>query len=116
MNQDIFNIRRKLKTSMGELDFTACPNLKNRDTTSKTSFSIRIMLENALRGYDDFSVTREHVDTILNWKPKGIEKDIAYKPARVLMQDFTVFRRLWISLRFVQKLQEKAKNRPTSTR
>lgn len=90
MNQDIFNIRRKLKTSMGELDFYSLPELeKQGHNIKKLPFSIRIMLENALRGYDDFSVTREHVDTILNWKPKGIEKDIAYKPARVLMQDFT---------------------------
>jgi aconitate hydratase len=90
MNQDIFNIRKTLKTSMGELAIYSLPELeKQGHDIKRLPFSIRIMLENALRNYDDFSVTKEHVDTIMNWKTKGIEKDIAFKPARVLMQDFT---------------------------
>lgn len=90
MNQDIFNIRKKLNTSMGELDYYSLPELEKQGyNISKLPFSIRILVENALRGYDDFSVTKEHVDTILHWEKKGVEKDVAYKPARVLMQDFT---------------------------
>lgn len=52
-------------------------------------FSIRILLENTLRNYDGFSITDEHVNTLLNWTPKPIDKDIPFKPARILMQDFT---------------------------
>lgn len=52
-------------------------------------FSIRILLENALRNFDDFAVTKENIETLLSWKPEPSEKDIPYKPARVLMQDFT---------------------------
>lgn len=52
-------------------------------------FSVRILLENALRNYDGFGVTKEGIDTILNWEPKPSPQDIPYKPARVLMQDFT---------------------------
>lgn len=52
-------------------------------------FSIRILLENVLRNHDGFSITDEHLDTILHWDPKGTTKEIPYKPARVLMQDFT---------------------------
>lgn len=52
-------------------------------------FSIRILLENALRNYDGFSITDEHIDTLLQWKPEAVENDIPYKPSRVLMQDFT---------------------------
>lgn len=52
-------------------------------------FSIRILLENVLRNYDDFSITDEHVDTLLNWTPQPLDKDIPFKPARILMQDFT---------------------------
>src|SRR5690554_5391688 len=90
MYQDIFNIRKTLQTSMGELAIYSLPELeKQGHDIKRLPFSIRIMLENALRNYDDFSVTKEHVDTIMNWKTKGIEKDIAFKPARVLMQDFT---------------------------
>lgn len=52
-------------------------------------FSIRILLENTLRNFDTFSVTEEHIQTLLNWKPETEDKDIPFHPARVLMQDFT---------------------------
>ena len=52
-------------------------------------FCIRILLENELRNYDGFSITDEHVDTLLNWVPQPPDKDIPFKPARILMQDFT---------------------------
>ncbi|RFM29540.1 aconitate hydratase AcnA [Deminuibacter soli] len=52
-------------------------------------FSIRILLENVLRNHDNFAVTDEHVNTLANWEPAGTDKDIPFKPARVLMQDFT---------------------------
>ena len=52
-------------------------------------FSIRVLLENAIRNKNDYDVKQEHVDTVLNWDPKGTDKEVAYKPARVLMQDFT---------------------------
>lgn len=52
-------------------------------------FSIRILLENALRNHDGFAITDEHVDTLLNWKKEGTDHEVPFKPARVLMQDFT---------------------------
>ena len=55
----------------------------------KLPFSIRILLENALRNYDRFLVTDEHIDNLINWNPKGSDTSVPYKPARVLMQDFT---------------------------
>lgn len=52
-------------------------------------FSIRILLENALRNHDGFGITDDHLDTLIHWNAAGTEKDIPFKPARVLMQDFT---------------------------
>ncbi|WP_194973744.1 aconitate hydratase AcnA [Aquiflexum lacus] len=52
-------------------------------------FSIRILLENALRNFDDFGITKEHIETLASWSPEPSDKDIPFKPARVLMQDFT---------------------------
>ena len=52
-------------------------------------FSIRILLENVIRNYDNFSITKKHIDTIINWKNTQGIKDIPYSPSRVLMQDFT---------------------------
>ncbi|MCC6692131.1 MAG: aconitate hydratase AcnA, partial [Chitinophagaceae bacterium] len=48
-----------------------------------------ILLENVLRNYDGFSITDEHIETLLKWKPQPPDKDIPFKPARILMQDFT---------------------------
>lgn len=55
----------------------------------KLPFSIRILLENVLRNHDGYIITDEHLNTLVNWDPKGTDKDIPFKPARVLMQDFT---------------------------
>src|SRR5699024_1944794 len=51
-------------------------------------FSIRMLLENVLRHHDGFSVTDEHVQTLTEWDPAGMDKDIPLKPARSRMQDF----------------------------
>ena len=55
----------------------------------KLPFSIRILLENVLRNQDNFAITDEHRNTLVNWNPKGTDKEVPFKPARVLMQDFT---------------------------
>ncbi|GMV77470.1 MAG: aconitate hydratase [Chitinophagaceae bacterium] len=65
-------------------------SLKNlSENIEHLPFSIRILLENVLRNYDGFSITDEHVETLLKWTPQLIDKDIPFKPARILMQDFT---------------------------
>src|SRR5690606_8637206 len=58
-------------------------------TVKHLPFSIRILLENVLRNYDGFSITDEHINTLVNWTPQPVDKDIPFKPARILMQDFT---------------------------
>lgn len=63
--------------------------IKKKYDINRLPFSIRILLENIIRNYDGFSVTNDHLNTILNWKPKPAAKEIPYLPARVLMQDFT---------------------------
>lgn len=82
--------RKKLKTITGEYNYWSLPSLQDQGyQISRLPFSIRILLENALRNFDDFAITRENVETILNWSPQPSDKDIPFKPARVLMQDFT---------------------------
>lgn len=56
---------------------------------STLPFSIRILLENVLRNHDGFAITDEHLSTLVNWEAGGTDKEIPFKPARVLMQDFT---------------------------
>jgi aconitate hydratase len=53
-------------------------------------YSIKILLENLLRFEDGRSVTREDVETLARWNAaQPQEKEIAFRPARVLLQDFT---------------------------
>ena len=90
MQQDIYNLKKNLESTSENLVYYSLPELeKQGHTISKMPFSIRILLENALRNYDGFSVTENHLNSILNWKPEQNDDDIAFKPARVLMQDFT---------------------------
>jgi len=57
---------------------------------ARLPFSMKILLENLLRREDGEVVSREDVLSILNWDAKAEpSKEIAYMPARVLMQDFT---------------------------
>jgi aconitate hydratase len=51
-------------------------------------YSLRILLENLLRHEDGNSVTAEDIDSLANWSP-GSGREVAFSPARVLMQDFT---------------------------
>ncbi|HQE13441.1 MAG TPA: aconitase family protein, partial [Flavipsychrobacter sp.] len=60
-----------------------------KERIEQLPFSIRILLENVLRNFDGFSITEEHVNTLLNWTPQPVDKDIPFMPARILMQDFT---------------------------
>jgi aconitate hydratase len=57
---------------------------------SRLPFTLKILLENLLRHLDGQSVTEEDVKAIIDWmQHKASDREIAYRPARVLMQDFT---------------------------
>lgn len=89
-NFDKNQTQQKLSSSFGELTYFSLAQLQKQGyNIQRLPFSIRILLENTLRNLDDFSVTQEHLNTLLHWNAQGSEKDIAFKPARVLMQDFT---------------------------
>jgi hypothetical protein len=54
------------------------------------SRAVRVLLESALRNNDNFKVTDNDVERLLNWSPKtAAQNEIAFKPARVILQDFT---------------------------
>jgi aconitate hydratase len=90
MPNNPYQVKQILQTNRGNLTYYSLPELELKGhEVSRLPFSIRILLENALRNYDDFAVTTENIETILQWKPSGSDKDIPFKPSRVLMQDFT---------------------------
>ncbi|HID37179.1 MAG TPA: aconitate hydratase, partial [Ghiorsea sp.] len=57
--------------------------------TSHLPFSLKVLLENLLRREDGLNVTREDILALINRKQGDEPREIAYMPARVLMQDFT---------------------------
>ena len=57
---------------------------------SKLPKSLKVLLENLLRYEDDLSVTKSQIEAIKNWlETKKSKTEIAYRPARVLLQDYT---------------------------
>src|SRR4051812_19145843 len=57
---------------------------------SRLPFSMKVLLENLLRNEDGRTVTKEDIQAVAAWmKTKSSDREIAFRPARVLMQDFT---------------------------
>lgn len=91
MNQDLFSCIKTLQAPLGNVKYYSLKELEKQGfPISSMPFSIRILVENALRNYDGLRVTEENVRTILGWSAKqACDKDIPFMPARVLLQDFT---------------------------
>ncbi|HZS27958.1 MAG TPA: aconitate hydratase AcnA, partial [Candidatus Angelobacter sp.] len=59
-------------------------------STTRLPYSLRVLLENLLRTENGRSVTADDIKSLAHWDPKAApSKEIAFTPARVLMQDFT---------------------------
>ncbi len=59
-------------------------------SVDRLPFTLRILLENLLRNEDGRSVTREQIEALVRWDPAATpDTEIAFRPSRVLLQDFT---------------------------
>ena len=91
-SKDTLNTRSTLTVNGIQYDYFSLPaaekaGLKN---LSKLPVSLKILLENLLRHEDGITVLPEDLNAIADWlKEKRSDREIAYRPARVLMQDFT---------------------------
>jgi len=84
---DTFSARRTLGRggdyyALDALDQAGIP-------TQHLLYSVRILLEGALRGLDGFLITESDVRTIASWTPEGERVEIPFRPSRVILQDFT---------------------------
>ncbi|MDO4574853.1 MAG: aconitate hydratase AcnA [Planctomycetia bacterium] len=88
---DLFAARATLETSGGKAVMYRLDALEKAGGVDldKLPFSIRILLESALRNCDNFEVSEKDVRNIANWTPNGERMEIPFKPARVILQDFT---------------------------
>jgi aconitate hydratase len=86
-----FGTRDKLNVGAQTFDIHRLEVLEKKGLASlaKLPFSLRILLENLLRFEDNRFVHAEDIKGLASWTPGVAQKEIAFMPARVLLQDFT---------------------------
>ena len=85
-----FNTRKPLQVGSETYTIYSLDALKPDHDVDRLPFSLKVLLENLLRKEDGVNVTADHVHAVLSWDAKARpDKEIAFTPARVVMQDFT---------------------------
>ena len=91
-SRDSFGCRSTLTTGNVDAGFFDLTLLERRGVgrVSRLPFCMKVLLENLLRNEDGVTVTAEDVTSLADWKPSADARpEIAFRPARVLLQDFT---------------------------
>jgi len=89
---DTFKCRRTLEAGGRTYAYFSLPEAEKNGLSgiSRLPFSLKVLLENLLRFEDGRSVTADDIRAVADWlKERSSTREIAYRPARVLMQDFT---------------------------
>jgi aconitate hydratase len=89
---DSFKSRKTLKVGTKSYIYYSLPAAEKNGLKdiSRLPYSMKVLLENLLRNEDGRSVKKEDILAVAKWlKKKTLEHEIAFRPARVLMQDFT---------------------------
>jgi len=82
-----FNSRDVLKVNGQNYEYYRLDAIKGSENLP---FSMKVLLENLLRFEDNLTVNKEDIEALANWDPQAKpSQEIAFRPARVLMQDFT---------------------------
>lgn len=91
MSSNSYNAKQVLDVKGKQYDYYSIPEAeKQLGDLSKLPFSLKVLVENLLRYEDGNSVKADHLKAFSQWlKDKRSDVEIAYRPARVLMQDFT---------------------------
>jgi len=91
LGQDTLGTRRTLEAAGKSYDYFSIPAVEETlGDLARLPFSLKVLLENLLRHEDGSSVTVDDIKALGAWlKERRSDREIAYRPARVLMQDFT---------------------------
>ena len=85
-----FNSKSTLKVNGNNYIYYSLKSLENEGPVSSLPFSLKVLLENLLRYEDGANITKSDILAMANWNANAVpETEIAFTPARVLMQDFT---------------------------
>ncbi|MCB1516723.1 MAG: aconitate hydratase, partial [Hyphomicrobiaceae bacterium] len=87
-----FNARKTLTVNGKDYTYYSLPEAEQNGLAgiSKLPNSLKVVLENLLRNEDGRTVTKDDIKAFVTWlSQKTSDHEIAYRPARVLMQDFT---------------------------
>ncbi len=87
---DSFATRARLDVNGKSYAYSSLAKLGERFDIARLPYSMKILLENLLRHEDGVTVLPAHIEAVAKWDPKGEpDTEIAFMPARVLLQDFT---------------------------
>src|SRR6266498_340839 len=89
---DSFKCRKTLKVGSKTYVYYSLPAAEKNGLKgiSKLPYSMKVLLENLLRNEDDRTVKKADIIAVSKWlKKRALEHEVAFRPARVLMQDFT---------------------------
>ncbi|MDR6226021.1 aconitate hydratase AcnA [Desmospora profundinema] len=89
--KDLFGVRTKLSAAGKDYHYYRLAGLEEQGVgpVSRLPFSIKVLLEAAVRQQDGVGVTKEHIEQLANWTDLKEKKEVAFKPARIVLQDFT---------------------------
>src|SRR5262245_32528749 len=88
--QNPFGGPSKLNTSGGSVEYYRLASLAGIGPVDRLPFSIKVLLESALRNTDEFEVRSEDVRGLVRWNAADpAQVEVPFKPARVILQDFT---------------------------
>ena len=87
---DSFATRARLDVNGKAYTYSSLTKLGERYDLARLPYSMKILLENLLRQEDGVTVLPTHIEAVASWDPKAEpDTEIAFMPARVLLQDFT---------------------------
>ena len=90
MSANSFDARSTLRAGDREVEIHRLDSLQSRFDVARLPFSLKVLLENLLRNEDGVAVRAEDVEALASWDARAEpSREIAFTPARVLMQDFT---------------------------
>lgn len=91
IGQDTLGTRTTLDVNGAQYDyFSLAAAAEKLGDISRLPFSMKVLLENLLRFEDGVTVTTEDLQAIIDWQQeRKSDREVQYRPARVLMQDFT---------------------------